>query len=257
MDTVTSSSPWRPLTVTSESWSFPTLPENRQGVSSPGMLLVAARMITSVVFSSSWISMERSLSQTSCTSDVSLSTSGGDGTFIQLSECCLVSFCSSVHERPSSKLHSFFVQLLPDVVHMQLLQSSSQLSPSSLLVPSLSKHPETSSALVLDDRNGTEKLQSLLVQLFPDLVHMQLLQSSVQLSPSSLVAPPMSTHCTTEEANIAPVCSSSSVRAWQLTSPLLQEQSLISPWTSMLEESSPSPPSSPQASSHSSHFSRC
>merc|ERR1719209_1949461 len=70
----------------------------------------------------------------------------------------------------------------------------------------------------------------------------------------------MSTHCCTspvEEANIAPVCSSSSVRAWQLTSPLLQEQSLISPWTSMLEDSSPSPPSSPQASDHSSHFSRC
>merc|ERR1719242_2408425 len=132
----------------------------------------------------------------------------------------------------AAKLQSLFVQLLPELVHMQLLQSSSQLSPSCLLVPSLSEHPETSSALGLDDRNGTEKLQSLFVQLFPDLVHMQLLQSSVQLSPSSLVAPSMSTHCCTspvEEANIAPVCSSSSVRAWQLTSPLLQEQSLTSP----------------------------
>merc|ERR1719273_2036389 len=147
MDTVTSSSSRQPLTVTSESWSFPTLPEKRQGVSSPGMLLVGARMITSVVFSSSWISMERSLSQTSCTSAVSLITSGGDGTFIQLSECCLVTFCSSVHDKPSSKLHSFFVQLLPDCVHLQLLQSSVQLSPISLVVPSLSRHWEPSSAL--------------------------------------------------------------------------------------------------------------
>merc|ERR1719273_1494140 len=147
MDTVTSSSSRQPLTVTSESWSFPTLPENRQGVSSPGMLLVGARMITSVVFSSSWISMERSLSQTSCTSDISFITSGGDGTFIQLSECSLVTFCSSVHDKPSSKLHSFFVQLLPDCVHLQLLQSSVQLSPISLVVPSLSRHWEPSSAL--------------------------------------------------------------------------------------------------------------
>merc|ERR1719385_712890 len=226
---------------------------------------------------------------------------------IQLSECCLVMFCSSVHGRPISKLHSFFVQLLPDFVHvqllqssvqlsptsrvvpslsrhwesssvltlevrkgaaklqillvqllpefvhMQLLQSSSQLSPSSLLVPSLSKHPETSSIL------GTEKLQSLFVQLFPDLVHMQLLQSSLQLSPSTFVAPSLSVQSISpvEEANIAPVCSSSSSRAWQLTSPLLQEQSLISPWTSMFEASSSSPPSRPQSSAHSSHFSRC
>merc|ERR1719228_1612952 len=186
MDTVTSSSPWQPLTVTSESWSFPTFPENRQGVSSPGILLVAARMITSVVFSSSWISMERSLSQTSCTSATSLITSGGDGTIIQLSECCLVTFCSSVHGRPSSKLHSFFVQLLPDFVHMQLLQSSVQLSPISLVVPSPSRHWESSSALTLEVRNGAAKLQSLFVQLFPEFVHMQLLQSSSQLSPSSL-----------------------------------------------------------------------
>jgi hypothetical protein len=131
---------------------------------------------------------------------------------VQLSPISLVVSSLSRHWKPSSvltngaaKLQSLFVQLLPEFVHMQLLQSSSQLSPSSLLVPSLSKHPETSSALVLDDRNGTEKLQSLLVQLFPDLVHMQLLQSSVQLSPSSRVAPSMSTHCSTEEANIAPV----------------------------------------------------
>merc|ERR1719228_2948403 len=245
MDTVTSSSPWQPLTVTSESWSFPTFPENRQGVSSPGMLLVAARMITSVVFSSSWISMERSLSHTSCTSATSLITSGGDGTIIQLSECCLVTFCSSVHGRPSSKLHSFFVQLLPDVVHMQLLQSSVQLSPISLVVSSLSRHWKPSSTLALEVKNGAAKLQSLFVQLLPEFVHMQLLQSSVQLSPSSFVAPCLSTQSTSpvEEANIAPVCSSSSSRAWQLTSPLLQEQSLISPVTSMPESSSSSPPS--------------
>merc|ERR1719370_2746561 len=91
---------------------------------------------------------------------------------------------------------------------------------------------------------------------------MQLLQSSVQLCPlPRFVDPSMSTQSTSpavEEANIAPVCSSSSVRAWQLTSPLLQEQSLMSPCTSMFElVSSPSPPSSPQASDHSSHFSRC
>merc|ERR1719175_56622 len=197
--------------------------------------------------------MERSLSQTSCTSATSLITSGGDGTSIQLSKCCLVMFCSSVHGRPSSKLHSFFVQLLPDFVHMELLQSSSQLSPSSLLVPSLSKPPEISSTL------GTEKLQSLFVQLFPDLVHMQLLQSSVQLSSSPFVAPSLSAQSISpvEEANIAPVCSSSSSRAWQLTSPLLQEQSLISPVTSMFEASSSSPPSRPQSSAQSSHFSRC
>merc|ERR1712020_345966 len=180
MDTVTSSSPWQPLTVTSESWSFPTFPENRQGVSSPGMLLVAARTITSVVFSSRWISMERSLSQTSCTSAISLIISGGDGTFIQLSECCLAAFCSSVQDRPSSKLHSFFVQLLPDFVHMQLLQSSVQLSPISLVVSSLSRHWKPSSVLTL--MNGAAKLQSLFVQLLPELVHMQLLQSSSQLS---------------------------------------------------------------------------
>merc|ERR1719278_2006702 len=196
MDTVTSSSSRQPLTVTSESWSFPTLPEKRQGVSSPGMLLVAASTITSVVFSSSWISMDRSLSQTSCTSDVSLSTSGGDGTFIQLSECCLVSFCSSVQDRPSSKLHSFFVQLLPDLVHMQLLQSSVQLSPISLAVSSLSRHWKPSSVL----RNGAAKLQSLFVQLLLEFVHMQLLQSSSQLSPSSRVAPSMSTHPVTSSA---------------------------------------------------------
>merc|ERR1712088_232975 len=157
------------------------------------MLLVAARTISSVVFSSNWISMERSLSQTSCTSAISLIISGDDGTFIQLSECCLVTFCSSVQDRPSSKLHSFFVQLLPDFEHMQLLQSSVQLSPISLVVSSLSRHWKPSSVLT----NGAAKLQSLFVQLLPEFVHMQLLQSSVQLSPSSRVAPSMSTHCST------------------------------------------------------------
>merc|ERR1712004_737587 len=57
--------------------------------------------------------------------------------------CSLVRFCSSVHCRPGfklcpRKLHSFFVQLLPDFVHMQLLQSSIQLSPTSLAAPLLS-----------------------------------------------------------------------------------------------------------------------
>merc|ERR1719273_1018789 len=134
MDTATSSSPRQPLTVTSESRSFPTLPEKRQGVSSPGMLLVGARKITSVLLSSSWIFMDRSVSQMSCTSATSLTTSGGDGTCSQLSMCSLVRFCSSVHSRPGfklcpRKLHSFFVQLFPDFVHMQLLQSSIQFSP--------------------------------------------------------------------------------------------------------------------------------
>merc|ERR1719361_578729 len=71
----------------------------------------------------------------------------------------------------------------------------------------------------------------------------------------------MSTHWTPSplkdlagEAKIAPAWSSSSSRSWQLTSPLLQEQSLMSPVTSMPDSS---PSSSPQASSHSSHFSRC
>merc|ERR1719291_717686 len=100
----------------------------------------------------------------------------------------------------AAKLQSLFVQLLPELVHMQLLQSSSQLSPSCLLLPSLSEHPETSSALGLDDRNGSEKLQSLFVQLFPDLVHMQLLQSSSQLSPSCLLLPSLSEHPETSSA---------------------------------------------------------
>merc|ERR550525_296221 len=207
MDTATSSSPRQPLTVTSESRSFPTLPENRQGVSSPGMLLVGARRIMSVLFSSSWISMERSLSQTSCTSATSLISSGGGGTIIQLSECRLVMFCSSVHGRPRSKLQSLFVQLLPDCVHMQLLQSSAQLSPSSLVAPSMSTHWTPSPLKDLAD-----------------------------------------------EAKIDPAWSSSSSRSWQLTSPLLQEQSLMSPVTSMPDSS---PSASPQASDHSSQVSRC
>merc|ERR550525_522928 len=54
--------------------------------------------------------------------------------------CSLVRFCSSVHCRPGfklcpRKLHSFFVQLLPDFVHMQLLQFSIQFSPISLDLP--------------------------------------------------------------------------------------------------------------------------
>merc|ERR1719357_1855008 len=57
--------------------------------------------------------------------------------------CSLVRFCSSVHCRPGfklcpRKLHSFLVQLFPDFVHMQLLQSSIQLSPTSLTAPLLS-----------------------------------------------------------------------------------------------------------------------
>merc|ERR1719334_3068143 len=129
--------------ITSVLLSFPTMPEKRHGVSSPGMLLVGARKITSVLLSSNWISMDRSVSQTSCISATSLTTSGGDGTCSQLSMCSLVRFCSSVHCRPGfklcpKKLHSFFVQLLPDFVHMQLLQSSIHFSPTSLAAPLLS-----------------------------------------------------------------------------------------------------------------------
>merc|ERR1719273_154008 len=266
MDTVTSSSSWQPLTVTSESWSFPTLPEKRQGVSSPGMLLVGERKITSVLFSSSWIFMDRSVSQMSCTSATSLTTSGGDGTCSQLSMCSLVKFCSSVHSRPGfklcpRKLHSFFVQLFPDFVHMQLLQSSIQFSPISLGVPSPSRHCESAPVLKPDMAKGRAKLQSIFVQLLPDSVHMQLLQSSIQLSPTSLAAPLLSTQVTAfspnlpgEEATNAPVSSSSSSwRTWQMTFPLSQEQSLWFPLTSTPEDLS----SSSHASSHSSHISRC
>merc|ERR1719204_488841 len=144
-------------------------------------------MITSVLLSSSWISMDRSVSQTSCTSATSLTSSGGDGTCSQLSRCSLVRFCSSVHCRPGfklcpRKLHSFFVQLLPDFVHLQLLQSSIQLSPSSLAVPLL----------------------------------------STQVTAFSPNLPGV-------EATNAPVSSSASWRTWQMTSPLSQEQSLWFP----------------------------
>merc|ERR1719422_1757687 len=67
--------------------------------------------------------------------------------------CSLVRFCSSVHCRPGfklcpRKLHSFFVQLLPDLVHMQLLQSSTQFSPISLDLPSPSRHWEPAPVLL-------------------------------------------------------------------------------------------------------------
>merc|ERR1719369_1939951 len=125
--------------------------------------------------------------------------------------CSLVRFCSSVHCRPGfklcpRKLHSFLVQLLPDFVHMQLLQSSIQLSPSSLTVPLL----------------------------------------STQVTAFSPNLPG-------KEATNAPVSSSASWQTWQMTSPLSQEQSLWFPLTSTLEDLS----SSSHASSHSSHISRC
>merc|ERR1719153_710065 len=154
--------------------------------------------------------------------------------------CSLVRFCSSVHCRPGfklcpRKLHSFFVQLLPDFVHMQLLQSSIQFSPTSLDLPSPSRHCESAPVLKPDISKGRAKLQSIFVQLLPDSVHMQLLQSSIQLSPTSLAAPLLSTQVTTfspnlpgKEATNAPVSSSSSSswRTWQMTFPLSQEQSL-------------------------------
>merc|ERR1719474_1137049 len=179
--------------------------------------------------------------------------------------CSLVRFCSSVHCRPGfklcpRKLHSFFVQLLPDFVHMQLLQSSIQLSPISLDVPSPSRHCESAPVLKPDISKGRAKLQSIFVQLLPDSVHMQLLQSSIQLSPTSLAAPSLSTQVSAfspnlpgKEATNAPVSSSASWRTWQMTSPLSQEQSLWFPLTSTPEDLS----SSSHASSHSSHVSRC
>merc|ERR1719474_1481083 len=178
--------------------------------------------------------------------------------------CSLVRFCSSMHSRPGfklcpRKLQSFFVQLFPDFVHMQLLQSSIQFSPISLDLPSPSRHCESAPVLKPDISKGRAKLQSIFVQLLPDSVHMQLLQSSFQLSPASLAAPSLSTQATAfspnlpgEEATNAPV-SSSSWRTWQMTSPLSQEQSLWFPLTSTPEDLS----SSSHASSHSSHISRC
>merc|ERR1719150_2808496 len=108
--------------------------------------------------------------------------------------CSLVRFCSSMHSRPGfklcpRKLHSFFVQLFPDFVHMQLL-------PISLGVPSPSRHCESAPVLKPDISKGRAKLQSIFVQLLPDSVHMQLLQSSIQLSPTSLAAPSLSTQVT-------------------------------------------------------------
>merc|ERR1719317_922902 len=230
------------------------------------MLLVGARKIMSVLLSSSWISMERSVSQTSCTSATSLTTSGGDGTCSQLSMCSLVRFCSSVHSRPGfklcpRKLHSFFVQLLPDLVHMQLLQSSIQFSPISLDLSSPSRHCESAPVLKPDMANGRTKLQPLFVQVGgPPSMQLQLLQSSIQPSPSSLAVPLLSTQATGfspnlpgEEATNAPVSSSASWRTWQMTSPLSQEQSLWFPLTSTPEDLS----SSSHSSSHSSHISRC
>merc|ERR1719495_795903 len=175
--------------------------------------------------------------------------------------CSLVRFCSSVHCRPGfklcpRKLHSFFVQLLPAFVHMQLLQSSIQFSPISLDLPSPSRHCESAPVLKPGISKGRAKLQSIFVQLLPDSVHMQLLQSSIQLSPTSLAAPLLSTQATAfspnlpgEEATNAPVSSSASWRTWQITSPLSQEQSLWFPLTSTPEDLS--------SSSHSSHISRC
>merc|ERR1719402_1911305 len=174
--------------------------------------------------------------------------------------CSLVRFCSSVHSRPGfklcpRKLHSFFVQLLPGFVHMQLLQSSIQFSPISLDVPSPSRHYESAPVLKPDISKGRAKLQSIFVQLLPESVHMQLLQSSIQVSPTSLAVPLLSTQATAfspnlpgEEATNAPVSSSSaSWRTWQMTSPLSQEQSLWFPLTSTPED----------LSSSSSHISRC
>merc|ERR1719318_1076764 len=175
--------------------------------------------------------------------------------------CSLVRFCSSLHCRPGfklcpRKLHSFLVQLLPDFVHMQLLQFSIQFSPISLDLPSPSRHCESAPVLKPDISKGRAKLQSIFVQLLPDSVHMQLLQSSIQLSPTSLAAPLLSTQATGfspnlpgEEATNAPVSSSASWRTWQMTSPLSQEQSLWFPFTSTPEDLS--------SSSHSSHISRC
>merc|ERR1719278_105932 len=181
--------------------------------------------------------------------------------------CSLVRFCSSVHCRPGfklcpRKLHSFFMQLFPDFVHMQLLQSSIQFSPISRGFPSPSRHCESAPVLKPDISNGRAKLQSIFVQLLPDSVHMQLLQSSIQLSPTSLSAPLLSMQATAfspnlpdEEATNAPVSSSSaSWRTWQMTSPLSQEQSLWFPLTSVPEDLSSA---SSHASSHSSHISRC
>merc|ERR1719317_1518790 len=185
------------------------------------MLLVGARKIMSVLLSSSWISMDRSVSQTSCTSATSLTTSGGDGTCSQLSRCSLVRFCSSVHCRPGfklcpRKLHSFFVQLLPDFVHMQLLQSSFQVSPISLDVPSPSRHCESAPVLKPDIPKGRTKLQPIFVQEMPPAMQPQLLQSSIQPSPSSLAVPLLSTQVSAlspnlpgKEATNAPVSSSS------------------------------------------------
>merc|ERR1719317_722242 len=230
------------------------------------MLLVGARKIMSVLLSSSWISMDRSVIQMSCTSATSLTTSGGDGTCSQLSRCSLVRFCSSVHWRPGfklcpRKLHSFFVQLLPDFVHMQLLQSSNQFSPISLDLPSPSRHCESAPVLKPDISNGTQiGLQPIFVQAVLPSAHMQLLQSSIHFSPASLVVPLLSTQVSAlspnlpgEEATNAPVSSSASWRTWQMTSPLSQEQSLWFPFTSTPEDLS----SSSQTSSHSSHISRC
>merc|ERR550534_2845399 len=122
--------------------------------------------------------------------------------------CSLVRFCSSVHCRPGfklcpRKLHSFFVQLLPDFVHLQLLQSSIQFSPISLDLPSPSRHCESAPVLKPDISKGRAKLQSIFVQLLPDSVHMQLLQSSFQLSPTSLAAPLLSTQATAFSPNLA------------------------------------------------------
>merc|ERR1719422_2382191 len=179
--------------------------------------------------------------------------------------CSLVRFCSSVHCRPGfklcpRKLHSFFVQLFPDFVHMQLLQSSVQFSPISLDLPSPSRHCESAPVLKPDISKGRAKLQSIFVQLLPDSVHMQLLHSSIQVSPTSLAAPLLSTQATAFSPNLpgveatnAPVSSSAIWRTWQMTSPLSQEQSLWFPLTSTPEDLS----SSSHSSSHSSHISRC
>merc|ERR1719494_1777683 len=180
--------------------------------------------------------------------------------------CSLVRFCSSVHCRPGfklcpRKLHSFFVQLLPDFVHMQLLQASVQFSPISLELPSPSRHCESAPVLKPDMANGRTKLQPIFVQVGgPPSMQLQLLQSSIQPSPSSLAVPLLSTQVSAlspnlpgEEATNAPVSSSASWRTWQMTSPLSQEQSLWFPLTSTPEDLS----SSSQASSHSSHTSRC
>merc|ERR1719150_2008479 len=78
--------------------------------------------------------------------------------------CSLVRFCSSMHSRPGfklcpRKLQSFFVQLLPDFVHMQLLQSSIQFSPICLDLPSPSRHCcESAPVLKPDIAKGSSKL---------------------------------------------------------------------------------------------------